>query len=133
MIKKMACHLMPLATDESMDVRSLLAWHPNTPADVLNCMMSEQDEGVRNSLIKRSFFPRDAIVSYYLNQKLTNDSFYGSVTIERGIINNLTHSSNTYIRGMVARHMWCKARNRKKLVQEDHWFIHAMAKKSTKK
>ena len=133
MIKKMACHLMPLATDDSVDVRSLLAWNSNTPADVLNCMMSEQDEDVRSSLIKRSSFPRDAIVSYYLNQKLTNDSFYGSVRIERGIINNLTHSPNTYVRGMVARHMWCKARNRKRLVQEDHWFINAMAEKCTKK
>ena len=94
--------LKGLVNDPCLQVRRLLAGHTCTPAQILSRMLNDSDQQVRESIRKRSRFPRDEMIK--LTKEKSNRFLGGlSLTLNERVLERLANMNNEYTRGMVAR------------------------------
>ena len=110
--------LLSVVRDSKKHIRLLLAGHRCTPAAILNELLEDEDSKVRETLAKRNSFPRDAMIP------MRGDCFTAfSRTINARMLTRLSRSSNTYVRGLVARNSRTTAKVLRKLSRDRSDFV----------
>ena len=123
--------LKGLVNDPCLKVRRLLAGHTCTPAHILSRMLNDSDQQVRESIRKRSRFPRDEMIK--LTKEKSNRFLGGlSLTLNERVLARLANMNNEYTRGMVARNCRTPVGVLRTLARDESEFVRSRLEENPK-
>ncbi|MFP6733000.1 MAG: hypothetical protein VB959_04075 [Rhodospirillales bacterium] len=123
--------LKGLVHDPCLRVRRLLAGHTCTPAQILCKMLNDSDQQVRESIRKRSRFPRDEMIR--LIKEKPDWPFSGAgMTLNEKVLSRLANKNNEYTRGLVARNCRTPVGILRTLARDESEFVRAKLEENPK-
>jgi hypothetical protein len=123
--------LKGLVNDPCLKVRRLLAGHACTPAQILCRMLNDRDQQVRESIGKRSRFPRDEMIRL-TREKPDWDSVGAGMTLNAKVLSRLANKNNEYTRGLVARNCRTPVGTLRILARDKSEFVRARLEENLK-
>ena len=123
--------LKGLVHDPCLQVRRLLAGHTCAPAQILCKMLNDSDQQVRESIRKRSRFPRDEMIR--LIKEKPDWPFSGAgMTLNEKVLSRLANKNNEYTRGLVARNCRTPVGILRTLARDESEFVRAKLEENPK-
>ena len=123
--------LKGLVHDPCLQVRRLLAGHTCTPAQILCRMLNDSDQQVRESIRKRSRFPRDEMIRL-TREKPDWGSVGAGMTLNAKVLARLANQNNEYTRGLVARNCRTPVGVLRTLARDESEFVSAKLEENPK-
>jgi hypothetical protein len=130
-LKSLETFLLPQTYDKDVTVRLNLAKNKYTPAELLNNLVNDTSEQVREALLCRKNFPRDIYIRMALKPKtkklLKKDNGF---CLTSNVLRHSSLSSNAYVRAMVARNVQTPIRVLRKLANDHCWLVRGQLAKN---
>ena len=131
-LESLETFLLPQTHDIDQAVRLNLAKSKYTPAELLNNLVDDASEQVREALLCRKNFPRDTYIRLALKPKTKKllKEYNGFFCLTSNVLCHSALSSNAYIRAMVARNVRTPVLVLRKLANDKCWLVRGQLAKN---